>query len=41
MKYVSKYVRVYKERYTLMPHPNALSLASLEEPDFLCLFIVK
>ena len=24
-----------------MPHPNTLSLAALEGPDFLCLFIVK
>ena len=30
-------VRMKKERgYTLMPHPNALSLASLEGTDFYC-----
>ena len=27
-------LRIQKERYTLMPHPNALSLTSLEGPDF-------
>ena len=27
-------LRIQKERYTLMPHPNALSLVSLEGPDF-------